>query len=134
VARIAGYEKIPVVEKVSITLDNRKDEFGFEDRIRENAIALGFNEMVNNPLIPKTNSQLTGKPIEISNPQSIDMAFLRTSLLVSALPAISNNIKKGEKDLSVFEIGKSFNALTGSINNFKDFEEKKNLLFIFNKQ
>ena len=130
VARIAGYEKIPVVEKVSITLDNRKDEFGFEDRIRENAIALGLNEMVNNPLIPKTNSQLTGKPIEISNPQSIDMAFLRTSLLVSALPAVSNNIKKGEKDISVFEIGKTFNKLSESVNNFSDFEEKKNLLFI----
>ncbi|MEJ2104348.1 MAG: phenylalanine--tRNA ligase subunit beta [Ignavibacteriaceae bacterium] len=130
VARIAGYEKIPVVEKVSITLDNRKDEFGIEDCIRENAIALGLNEMVNNPLNPKLNSQLTGNPIEISNPQSIDMAFLRTSLLVSALPVISNNIRKGEKDLSVFEVGKTFNALSGSIDNFKDFEEKKNLLFI----
>ena len=130
VARIAGYEKIPVIEKVSITLHNRKDEFGLEDQIRENAIALGLNEMVNNPLIPKSNSELTGKPIEISNPQSIDMAFLRTSLLVSALPAVSNNIKKGERDLSVFEIGKTFNVLSESLNNFSDFEEKKNLLFI----
>ena len=130
VARIAGYEKIPVVEKVSITLDKRKDEFEFEDQVRESAISLGFNEMVNNPLIPELNSQLTGRPIEISNPQSIDMAYLRTSLLVSALPAISNNIKKGEKDISAFEIGKVFNSLQMSINTFSDFEEKKKLLFV----
>jgi phenylalanyl-tRNA synthetase beta chain len=130
VARIAGYEKIPVVEKVSITLDKRKDEFEMEDQVRENAVALGFNEMVNNPLIPKTNSQLTGRPIEISNPQSVDMAYLRTSLLVSALPFISNNIKKGEIDISAFEIGKVFNSLQNNINSFSDFEEKKKILFV----
>lgn len=130
VARIAGYEKIPVVEKVSITLDKRKDEFEFEDHLRESAISLGFNEMVNNPLIPELNSQLTGRPIEISNPQSIDMAYLRTSLLVSALPTISNNIKKGEKDISAFEIGKVFKSLQKSIDTFSDFEEKKKLLFV----
>ena len=130
VARIAGYEKIPVIQKVSITLDKRIDEFEIEDRIREYAASLGFNEMVNNPLIPETVSKLTGAPIEISNPQSMDMAYLRTSLLVSALPSISSNIKKGEKDIAVFEIGKVFNDLQNNINNFSDFEEKKKLLFI----
>ncbi len=58
VARIAGYDKIPVIEKVSITLHKRKDDFDLEDKIRENAVALGFNEMVNNPLIPESDSQL----------------------------------------------------------------------------
>jgi phenylalanyl-tRNA synthetase beta chain len=86
--------------------------------------------MVNNPLIPELNSQLTGRPIEISNPQSIDMAYLRTSLIVSTLTVISNNIKKGEKDISAFEIGKVFNSLQMSIDTFSDFEEKKKLLFV----
>ena len=130
VARISGYEKIPVVEKVSITLNKRKDDFDFEDRIRESAVALGLNEMVNNPLIPKSDSLLTGIPLEISNPQSIDMAFLRTSLLVSVLPVISNNIKKGEKNLAAFEIGKVFNSRRNGINDFSDFEEKKKLVII----
>ena len=130
VARIAGYEKIPVVEKVSITLSKRKDESEFEELIREHCVALGLNEMVNNPLIPKTISELTGKPIEISNPQSVDMAYLRTSLLVSALPAVSNNLKKGEKDISVFEIGKVFNSYQDNINAFTDFKEKKKLLYV----
>ena len=130
VARIAGYEKIPVVEKVSITLANKKDDFELEDRVREIAVALGFNEMVNNPLISETISNLTGKPIDISNPQSVDMAYLRTSLLVSALPEISNNINKGEKDIAVFEIGKIFNSLQSNINSFSDFKEKKKFLFV----
>jgi len=130
VARIAGYYNIPVIEKVSITLHKRKDEFAFEDQMRENAVALGFNEMVNNPLITEEHAKLTGDPVEIANPQSRDMAFLRTSLLVSALPVISNNIKKGEKDLAVFEIGNTFNKLKESLNSFSDFTETKKFLLI----
>jgi len=130
VARIAGYDKIPVIEKVSITLHKRKDDFDLEDKIRENAVALGFNEMVNNPLIPESDSLVTGKPIEINNPQSQDMAYLRTSLVVSALPAISQNIKKGEKDIAVFEIGNTFERLKDHLNSFTDFEEKKKLLLL----
>ena len=130
VARIAGYDKIPVIEKVSITLHKRKDDFDLEDKIRESLVALGFNEMVNNPLIPEKDSKVTGNPIEITNPQSRDMAFLRTSLLVSALPVISNNIKKSEKDIAVFEIGNVFETLKGKLDSFSDFTEKKKLILI----
>jgi len=130
VARISGYDKIPVIEKVSITLHKRKDDFDLEDKIRESAVALGFNEMVNNPLIPESHSRVTGNPIQITNPQSQDMAYLRTSLLVSALPVVSNNIKKGEKDIAVFELGNVFKKMKNDLNSFADFEEKKKLLFI----
>ena len=51
-------------------------------------------------------------------------------MVVSALPAVSNNIKKGEKDILVFEIGKVFNSFQSKINSFSDFEEKKSLLFL----
>ena len=130
VARIAGYDKIPVIEKVNITLHKRKDDFDLEDKIREGAVALGFNEMVNNPLVPESDATVTGNPIEISNPQSLDMAFLRTSLLVSALHVVSNNIKKGEKDIAAFEIGNIFEKLKDNPISFTDFSEKKKLLLI----
>lgn len=130
VARISSYEKIPVIEKVSITLHKRKDDFEFKNKIRESMVALGFNEMVNNPLIPEKDAKLTGNPIKITNPQSLDMAYLRTSLLVSALPVISNNIKKGERDICVFEIGNVFELLKEDINSFDDISEKKKLLLI----
>ncbi len=130
VARIAGYDKIPVIEKVSITLHKRKDNFDLEDKIRESAVALGFNEMVNNPLLPEVEAKVGGDPVGLANPQSQDMAFLRTSLLVSALHSVSNNIKKGEKDIAVFEIGNVFEKLNDSLNSFSDFTEKKKLLLI----
>jgi phenylalanyl-tRNA synthetase beta chain len=86
--------------------------------------------MVNNPLIPNKDAEITGNPIQITNPQSQDMAYLRTSLLVSALPVISNNINKGEKDIAVFELGNAFEKLKDNLNSFADFEEKKKLILI----
>ncbi len=86
--------------------------------------------MVNNPLVPESDATVTGNPIEISNPQSLDMAFLRTSLLVSALHVVSNNIKKGEKDIAAFEIGNIFEKLKDNPISFTDFSEKKKLLLI----
>lgn len=130
VARIAGYDYIPAVEKISITLDKKTDQSDFEDNIKEICVALGLNEMVNNALIPEKHARLTGNPIRITNPQSVDMDFLRTSLLVSSLPAISNNIKKGEKNLALFESGNIFLRRNETLNDFSDFEEHKNLIFI----
>jgi phenylalanyl-tRNA synthetase beta chain len=130
VARIAGYDKIPVIEKVNITLHKRKDEFDLEDKIRENSVALGLNEIVNNPLVSESYASITGNPVEINNPQSQDMAFLRTSLLISALPVISNNIKKGEKDIALFEIGNVFEKLKNDLDSFSDFTEIKKFILI----
>ena len=130
VARISGYNKIPSVDKVSITLHKRKDDFKFEDKLRENLVALGFNEMITNPLVQESYAKITGKPIRISNPQSQDMAFLRTSLLVSALPVISNNIKKGEKDLAVFEIGNTFELTGEKLISFADVSEKRKIILL----
>jgi len=98
--------------------------------LREKLIGLGFNEIVNNPLIPEKNSKLTGNPIKVTNPQSLDMAYLRTSLLVSALPVVSHNIKMGEKDLAFFEVGDTFRLIREQVNSFSDFSETRNLLLI----
>ncbi len=54
--------------------------------ISENtATALGFFEMINNPLQSEKSASLTGNPVKILNPQSHDMAYLRTSLIPGAL-------------------------------------------------
>jgi phenylalanyl-tRNA synthetase beta chain len=92
---------------------------------------MGFYEMINNPLQPKHQAALTGENIKIMNPLSLDMEYLRTSLIPGALSVISQNIKYGEKDLQLFEIGAVFNKKTSNeIKNFEDFEESQNLIFI----
>ncbi len=130
VARIYGYEKIPTVTKIGITLEKRDDDSQPTDDVRNIAVALGLNEMLNNPLIPESNAKITGEPIAISNPQSRDMAFLRTSLTIAALQNVAINLNKGEKNLALFEIGNIFNAKSKEIKNFDSISEKKRLLFL----
>jgi len=131
IARIHGYDNIPTVSKINITLEKKTDETETDENIRQTATALGFFEMINNPLQSENDAKLTGNPIHISNPLSGDMECLRTSLLSGALITVSKNLRQGVKDLMLFEIGDSFNKITdGEIKSFSDFKETQNLVFV----
>ncbi len=131
VARINGYDNIPVVPKISVTLERKEDHQKFEDSVRNIFVGLGFNEMINNPLISEKEASLSGNPIKLANPQSIEMSCLRTSLLAGALNSVKRNLNFGNKDLMLFEIGNVFNAKnTAEINDFEDLVESQNLIFV----
>jgi phenylalanyl-tRNA synthetase beta chain len=131
IARINGYDNIPTVSKINITLEKKHDETDVDENLRIAALSLGFFEMINNPLQSEYESGLTGSPIKISNPLSADMEYLRTSLLSGALLTVARNIRQGVRDLKLFEIGNSFNKKSESeIKSFDDFSEMQNLIFI----
>ncbi len=129
IARIYGYDNIPTISKINITLGHKVDESNFVNKFRDAAISLGLFEMINNPLQSESLASLIGNKIALQNPQSIDMAYLRTSLIPGALQVISSNIKVGEKNLLLFEIGNVFNKISqNEIKRFEDFEEKKKII------
>jgi phenylalanyl-tRNA synthetase beta chain len=131
VARINGYDNIPTISKISISLGKRFDEAQFAENIKTTANALGFYEMINNPLVSSERASLTGNKIPLLNPQSVDMGYLRTSLLPGALDVVSRNIKYGEKNIALFETGNVFNKVSGAeIKSFEDFTEETDLIFI----
>jgi phenylalanyl-tRNA synthetase beta chain len=131
IARINGYDNIPTVTKINITLEKKIDETEFDEKIIQAAIALGFSEMINNPLQSEVYAKLGGKPIAISNPLSADMAYLRTSLLSGALSTLSKNIRQGVKDIKLFEIGNIFvKTNEDQIKSFADFIENQKVIFL----
>ena len=130
IARIYGYDKIPPVSKIGITLEKRDDQSFSIDEVRNCAITMGLNEVLNNPLLSESLAKITGEPIGISNPQSREMGYLRTSLIIGALQTVANNINKGEKNLSLFEIGNAFNKRGNKIKSFDNISERRKLLFL----
>jgi len=132
VARINGYENIPTISKINITLGEKFDELEFADKIRMAATSLGFFEMINNPLQSEKSASIVGNKIRVLNPQSADMMYLRTSLLPGALAVVAKNNNVGEKDLALFEIGNIFNRKNpgAAINSFEDFSEEQKVIFI----
>ena len=132
IARIYGYNNIPTISKISISLGERIDQTEFADKLREYCNGLGFYEMINNPLQSENLASILGDKIPILNPQSLDMSFLRTSLIPGALSVVAKNINVGEKNLALFEIGNIFNKNSEDIEikSFDDFSENQNLIVI----
>lgn len=131
IARINGYDNIPTVKKINITLEKKVDETEFDEKLRQAAISLGFFEMINNPLQSISDGKLTGNHIMISNPLSADMECLRTSLLPGALITVAKNLRQGVRNLKLFEIGNVFNKNNeNEIKDFSDFTENQSLIFL----
>ncbi len=130
IARIYGYEKIPDIERVKVTLEAKFDETEFENSVRETLNGLGFYEIITNSLLSESVAGRFGNSIGVLNPQNMDMSNLRTSLLPGMLTTISRNIKVKENNLQLFEIGKVFNKNSDVIKSFDDFSEDSMLLGI----
>ncbi|HQI41775.1 MAG: phenylalanine--tRNA ligase subunit beta [Ignavibacteriales bacterium UTCHB2] len=131
IARINGYDNIPTVSRINITLEQKHDETEIDEKIRQLATGLGFFEMINNPLQSEEDVKFFGNPIRISNPLSADMEYLRTTLISGALLTVSRNLRQGVKEIKLFEIGNVFNKKTESeIKSFDDFTENQNLIFL----
>jgi len=130
IARIYGYDKIPVIDSIQISLDENVNQMEFVEDLKNNFIAFGFNEIVTNSLWNFDRSSKFGSPIRILNPQNNDMTHLRTSMIPGLLKTISNNIKVQEKNLMLFEAGHIFISKSeNEIKSFDDFEEKEVLSF-----
>ncbi|PKL81620.1 MAG: phenylalanine--tRNA ligase subunit beta [Ignavibacteriae bacterium HGW-Ignavibacteriae-3] len=129
IARIYGYNKIPEVSKISVTLEEKVDHSAFVDKVRVVLNSLGFYEIITNSLLSDETANRFGKPVHVLNPQSSEMSHLRPSLLPGMLTTISNNLKVNEKDLQLFETGKTFEKISDSkIESFDDFTETEQLL------
>jgi phenylalanyl-tRNA synthetase beta chain len=131
VARIYGYDKIPTVDRISITLDVKVDQSYFNDNLRSSLISLGFSEIITNSLLNEDTALTFGNAVRVMNPQSMEMSHIRPSLLPGAFYTISRNIKVKETNLMLFEIGNVVEKLSeGQIVSFDNFQETEYVLLV----
>ncbi len=130
VARIYGFDKIPLIEKIQVALEKKIDQTSFNGKVRNYLTALGFYEIVTNSLLNEETAKYFGNAIPVLNPQSIEMTHARTSLIPGILSTIERNIRVKERNLKLFEIGHTFEKKTGKeIESFDDIEELDKLTF-----
>jgi len=109
VARYYGYHNIPIKKRTSIYLSNKNIQNDSQKFLREWFVGRGFSEIVTNSLVDAKSATLLDRfLVQISNPISREMGFLRTSLVPSMLRTIQYNIAHGTSDLNLFEIGKVY--------------------------
>jgi|SRR5579875_425729 len=117
IARHYGYDKFPARLPPART-PAKPRRYAFEEkRLRDRLIALGYHETVGIPLVSAERDRIfrcgTVTPAEIANPLSEDASILRTSGAVSMATAVEWNLNHGQKDLRLFEIGKTYEIRGG---------------------
>ena len=117
VARHYGYDKFPPRLPPAKQPAQRLPHAEALDRLRERLVALGYQEILEIPLVDSRRDILfrpeNVQPAVIGNPLAQDASVMRSSGTVSMVSAIEWNLNHGQRDLRLFEIGKAYEVRNG---------------------
>lgn len=117
VARHHGYDKFPPRMPPAKLPAHRLPHAAAQDRLLERLIALGYQEILEIPLVNKERNDIfRGENFVtavISNPLAEDASVMRSTGTVSMLGALEWNLNHGQRDLRLFEIGKTYEMRAG---------------------
>lgn len=116
VARIYGYDNV----EATLPKKTMAPEITFETKVKEKIENLflghGFYEamsssLIGEPLLKKFGLKYNPEQaVKVMNAQSEDATMLRQTLIVNMLDAFKNNYDNGNKDIRLFEMGKTYFA------------------------
>jgi phenylalanyl-tRNA synthetase beta chain len=122
VARLVGYERIPVTMPTSALCSQPLPRhLRLEQQLADAMAELGFCEVVNYSFVPAGNFDrlaLTAddprrQTVQILNPLTEDQAVMRTTLVPSLLETAARNIAYRTCDLALFELRPVFHPCPG---------------------
>src|SRR5580698_5676537 len=117
VARLYGYDKFPARIPPAKLPAHRLPHAEAQDLLRERVVALGYQEILEIPLVDKERDVLFRpenlKPAVIGNPLAEDASVMRSTGAVSMVAAMEWNLNHGQRNLRLFEIGKAYELRDG---------------------
>lgn len=114
IARIYGYDRIQPTLPAKTFAPTISEETKNLAKINKLLLGQGLNEIVTSSLIGEPMLNWAGlnydekNAVKVSNPQSEDHTMLRQSLVPNMLQVIKNNFDNGQKNLMLYEIGKTY--------------------------
>ncbi len=119
IARIYGYDKIPTrMIAGGKLLVSRHPRDVFSEKVRQILIGQGYFEVVTNSIVdPKLVKVLDkdARCVEILNPISEDLKWLRPSLVAGLLNVVYQNLSHQIRTIKVFELGNTFAPIEGQL-------------------
>ena len=115
IARHFGYSRLPSRVRTApprLERDLRREK---ELKIAETMTALGYREIIPPSMVdPAENQRFTEKPpVPLANPLSQDASALRSSAAPSMVHALRWNLDRGQSDLRLYELGKTYTLREG---------------------
>jgi phenylalanyl-tRNA synthetase beta chain len=110
VARVYGYEKIPVNKRAAgMQPTHRNPRVIWETRIRGVVEGLGYSQIVCNSLVDPRHVLVDGaKPVPILNPLSSDLAIMRADMYGSLLSVMAHNLNRRVDSVAIYELGYTY--------------------------
>jgi phenylalanyl-tRNA synthetase beta chain len=116
VARLVGYNNIPVTLPAIRPTEEDNTEFVLRDRIKAMMVGMGFSEIITYSFISPGSADILGAGekshlrsfVRLLNPLSQDQSVMRTSLIPGLLSTARLNSLRDENDMRVFEWGKVY--------------------------
>jgi len=116
-ARHYGYDKFPPRLPPAKQPARRLPHADAMDRLRERLVALGYQEILEIPLVdPKRDALFRPDgvtPAVIGNPLAEDASVMRSTGIVSMVGALEWNLNHGQRNLRLFEMGKAYELRNG---------------------
>ena len=117
VARHYGYDRFPPRLPSAKQPAQRLPHAEALERVRERLVALGYQEILEIPLVDSRRDALFRPPdvtvAVIGNPLAEDASVMRSSGTVSMVSGIEWNLNHGQRNLRLFEIGKAYEVRDG---------------------
>jgi len=133
ILRIYGFNNIELSETLGtdfLSSFPAKDRENLQLKLTQILAANGFNEIITNSLTKPAYAELIkadfpNENIEILNKLSEDLGVMRQTMLFSGLEVLAYNINRRQKDLRVFDFGKTYHKI-----NYKYVEKRHLAIFI----
>ena len=130
VARVYGYDKLPLTHPVDDSLGKYNLTQKNTRLIRNTMLALGLDNVVTYSLVSEEdnkvftiNHQENSENIELLMPLTEDRKILRKGLVPSLLNVVKYNFSRKIKDVNIFEIGKVYYKTEGEITAENKYEK-----------
>ena len=110
IARIYGYHNLPSIlpPQTAILAYKFADQFYFEQRVKNAMKYWGFTEIYSYSMVSQELFEgPLGEAVEIANPLSEELVYMRKTLVPSLLKVISEN--KNQENVKIFEIANIYN-------------------------
>jgi phenylalanyl-tRNA synthetase beta chain len=118
VARHYGYDKFPPRLPPAKQPAHLLPHAEAEERLVERLVALGYQEIVEIPLVDQKRDALfraeNTNPAIIGNPLAEDASTMRSTGIVNMAGALEWNLNHGQRNLRLFEIGRAYTLHDGA--------------------
>ena len=131
IARIVGYDTLPTDENIyGVFRYAEPDPEKHIESIRTTLAGMGFHQVYSNSLQNETESGLAHKnAVELMNPLSREMGYLRTSLLPGLMRAADFNVKNGNCNFRLFELAHTHEQESEGFEGIKEYKHLAGVIY-----